>query len=366
MKSVYFSPLKTKKNNVREGGASRDILVNKFYINKFNPQRVFEDSSLLNFFNFFKTLLLKNNYIILLHYPSIGFPLFTDGKFKLISIIVQHVTIWLIGFSSKKNKIIIDIADLKFEQFQAMNKYHKIHKILEVFENKLFRKKVIFIFSSSSMKSYAEKKYSINPKKSLLLNNSSPKLNTKVYFEATNHVNFLQNKIYFVYAGSLNKGRQIEDLIRNFPNLPDRILILLGAEGEWIRKINLNENVIHVEGLEEKYAHLLVSKCDIGLIPYSEKNEYYNLCYPVKLPFYLSAGISFLSTPTLEAVRLNEVINTGFVLEIEIWDSFIRNVKKETILELKNEISSIKHKFSHEYEINHFNLKNNNLDELSL
>ena len=81
-----------------------------------------------------------------------------------MSIIVQHITIRLIVLSSKNNNIIIDIADLKLEQFQAMNKYPKVHNIIKYFENKFFRLNVHFIFSSSSMKSYAEKNTQLTQK----------------------------------------------------------------------------------------------------------------------------------------------------------------------------------------------------------
>jgi len=94
----------------------------------------------------------------------------------------------------------------------------------------------------------------------------------------------------------------------------------------------------------------------------AKKNHYYNLCYPVKLPFYLTAGISFLSTPTLEAIKINEVLNNGFVMEIDRWSSFIRNVRKEDLLEIREKDLSIKDQYSHEFVISNFKFNNCMLD----
>jgi hypothetical protein len=37
-----------------------------------------------------------------------------------------------------------------------------------------------------------------------------------------------------------------------------------------------------------------VARCDVGLIPYDDSREYYNIAYPTKLSSYIVAGIPFL------------------------------------------------------------------------
>lgn len=104
-----------------------------------------------------------------------------------------------------------------------------------------------------------------------------------------------------VYAGTLSKGRQIEDMINIFAATPEYQLVLLGTDGEWIaEQFSHLKNLRYLGSLDEADAQHAVMCCDIGILPYDNEKLYYNICFPTKVSFYISAGIPVLSTPLKE------------------------------------------------------------------
>jgi hypothetical protein len=146
---------------------------------------------------------------------------------------------------------------------------------------------------------------------------------------------FLQSEeCKYVYAGSLNKGRQIEELIELFSGRKE-LLILIGDWGDWLANYNLSSNIIYLGKFDEQHAHFLVSKCDIGLIPYDHSKFYYNICYPTKASFYITAGIPFLSTPLEELSFVLSKYNMVYFIPFNEWKTFMDNLKKTDLHQLK-------------------------------
>ena len=134
-------------------------------------------------------------------------------------------------------------------------------------------------------------------------------------------------------------------MIINFPHNDKYNLLLLGEDGEWLEDYDLPLNVSYLGAVEEKEAHYIASKCDIGLIPYDETKLYYNIAYPTKLSFYITAGIPFLSTRVNETKKIQQKYNIGFINEITDWRKTINNITLEKIKDMKFKISKIKEDF---------------------
>ncbi|MFV0148637.1 hypothetical protein OBK08_11765 [Empedobacter falsenii] len=237
----------------------------------------------------------------------------------------------LINHLDKNNELIIEVNDLSYEQ--AFDLGLPINENFKIFQEDVFNlKNAKYIFASEQMRLYTESKYiKYNNSTSTILN-GSPKLDITIQLD-TIIVDLLDNlKNKAIYSGTLNKGRDIEKLINIFKYTQNWNLILIGSNGEWISKEILPSNVFYLGNFEENVAHKIVSKCDLGLLPYDSSKFYYNLCYPTKVPFYFSAGISILSVP------LNEIKSYDYecimYLEIEQWSEYL--LRNDNKIEYKN------------------------------
>ena len=85
----------------------------------------------------------------------------------------------------------------------------------------------------------------------------------------------------------------------------------------------------------------MVSSCDIGLIPYNQKGFYYNICYPTKASFYITAGIPFISTQLAELK--NEFLNQKVCIFADFtdWSLVLKNLSNEEIQQLKENVNKI-------------------------
>lgn len=270
---------------------------------------------------------------ILLFYPTVGVPLNKNG---IVGKIVSSLFFSALKTAEKNNEILIDICDLKYEQSIDLQIDRERRKAMKNTETKLFNQNVYFNFASSSMQNYAIEKYMINPQKTGVLLNGG--INESV--EANLSVD--SSKINLVYAGTLNKGRSIEKMIDSVNGINNIHLYLLGAGGEWI---DTNSHVTYLGKMEEARAHAFVRKCDMGLIPYDESKLYYNLAYPTKLSFYLTAGIPFLSTDVSESNNVVKKYKVGYVQKLKDWKTFIGSISKEDIEAQKRNIAKIDSNF---------------------
>lgn len=296
---------------------------------------------LLNMKN--KTILLTQNAMLLYVFP---FRFFKYGAYR------NFVVVFL-DFLSKRNNLFIEINDLLYEQ--SIDLGLKVNPFYFHYEKMIFsQKKINFIFASKMMGNYVHEVYGLNKNNYQVILNGGP--NLKLNIIQKNDINFVQNKINCIYAGTLNKGRQIEQLLNIFKDNNKTQLILIGDEGEWINNL-FYDNIKYLGRYSEEEALFIASKCDIGVIPYSEDKKYYNICYPTKNSFYITAGIPILCTRLDESIRVfSKYSNAATFLPIEGWADFLNTISKEEILDRKVYIDGIKNEFSWEYLLKSMNL----------
>ena len=94
----------------------------------------------------------------------------------------------------------------------------------------------------------------------------------------------------FIYAGGLQMGRFIPELISAFRKLPAKLLILAGRANAGIIPEDLPENIIYVGHLEKGALNTLLQSCEYGLMFYSNDLLNTRYCAPVKLHEYGALG----------------------------------------------------------------------------
>lgn len=326
-----------RKDKVKEGGMARDIAFYNYFKNKSKLIKL-DNNKLLNLFKltFYLSFIFDSN--ILLHYPSLGIPISYKNPIKRV---IASWFLLFLKFANRRNNVIFDVADLPYEQSIDLE-LHSSEGIKE-FETRLFSMDIKLIFASYEMEKYACEKYNVSTNNTMVCingGNELKKLDIKYY---KNEID--QSEFNFVYAGTLNKGRQIEKLINLFSNSKNVNLILMGTKGEWIKQYISSNNIKYFGALDEDIAHEIVSNCDMGLIPYDSSRFYYNIAFPTKLSFYITAGIPFLSTKVKEVEYVNNRYDLGYTLNIEEWKLFIKNINFDKISYKKKNVNRSKSDF---------------------
>jgi hypothetical protein len=327
---------------ITEGGLARNCALMNWINNNIKnlTEFIIGKNRVKNLIYIFSALLFRKKYNIVFQYTTVGFNLHSN---KILGRTISKLFLLCIKFSSRFNNIIFDVSDIKYEQLIDLSLSRQNIDIIKNFEKKFFELPIEFIFASYSMREYVCKKYDICEEDTDVCINGGNILDYDIENNLDYYIN--NDKITYVYSGTLNKGRQIEEMISNFP-LNDKVeLILMGSCGEWIRDIKINKNIKYLGAMEEKQAHYFVSKCDIGLIPYDESKFYFNIAYPTKLSFYVTAGITFISTDVREVKNISDRFNIGYVEKIEKWDKLINDITIEQLKEKNKYIEEIRQDF---------------------
>lgn len=328
-----------KGGKIKEGGLARnEAIINWLKDNKAVKEIKLNRNRIVNAFTTIRVLLDSNHETILFFYPTVGIPIIKNG---FIGRICSNLYIFLLERALPRNKVILDICDLKYEQAMDLKIDTDRLDALQYTESRLFRCDCDFVFASESMKEYAKKKYGLKDKKCHVLENGGNLCFEKIKIPFTN------GKIKLVYAGTLNKGRCIEKMIDRIKTISQATLYLCGTGGEWIKD---DGNIVNMGVLDEDAAHYLVSKCDIGLIPYDEGREYYNIAYPTKLAFYVTSGIAFISTDVKEVRKIVSSYGVGYIGEIDHWNNIIETLYEKDLKLQKDKINNIKHEFTWDYK----------------
>ena len=291
--------------------------------------------------NLFLLLVLRDKKILILQtvFLKFIFP-FALFKFSWYRYFVQI----LLDFVCKRNKIYIEINDLIYEQ--AIDLGININPTALEYEKFIFKKTGLhFIFASKLMGEYVAKTYGLNRSHFQTIINGAPELNCGIKYKLSVSDT---DRIKYIYAGTLNKGRGIENFITIFSKIPTVDLILIGTEGEWIENYKY-KNIFYLGKFEEEMALAIASKCDIGIIPYDNKKLYYNICYPTKNSFYIAAGIPILCTPLAETMRVfKDFQGICFFEYLNSWDNFLKNTSAADISEMKILVERERQQFSWE------------------
>ncbi|MCB2353560.1 glycosyltransferase [Clostridium estertheticum] len=344
---VFFTYVDNKNyNDIKEGGLSRYLGLYRYIESTSFDKRYVKLNGkgrrVINLIRIYGTLFFTRKCILIFQYPGLGIPIFRKN---LIVSLIRKVFLKLLKFSSSRNKIYIDVADLPYEQSKALElNTNYDFNIFKNIETQIFSlENTTYVFASYSMRDYICYKYNLVENKTVVCVNGGHKLKT---FDISKYDGFInKDKSNYIYAGTLNKGRQIEKLIGIFKKCPNCNLILIGINGEWIGKEGLPGNIQYLGSLEEEEAHELTSMCDVGIIPYDSDRFYYNIAYPTKLSFYITAGITFLSTKVREVQNINEKYNIGYTIDINDWENSIKNLSKREINDEKEKINVIKDNF---------------------
>lgn len=340
--------------SLSEGGDVRTNAFREFFQKHTSTEiMVYQNTSLIHRLirgiKFLIYLLLVKNKKLFIHYIFLRH-VFTDRL--LGNVVFVNLIGWIIEYSSKKNSIFIEVNDLPYEQALDLD---LPHNKLNIFDIKLYSiTDINFIFASFSMRDYVVDKYKLNMENTDVVINGGINLQNSLPIakDVINNPGCLR----FVYAGSLHKGRQIEDMINIFKQTKHK-LFLLGSDGEWLKEYVV-ENITYLGSMKEKDAHLFVSQCDMGVIPYDDSKFYYNLCCPTKASFYISAGIPFIATQTVELMKcFNSSIAT--FMPVSQWLQWINSssINKE-ITSMINNVWIIKKDYEWDKLINDWFIRN--------
>lgn len=347
---MYFiddNPLDFKQSGLKEGGIVRNTAWVNFLKEK-RPHakiitfkithRIFK---LLNFLFFFIRAIFWRKQTVFFLYPKVGLPILSGGKkgkifraaFKLCANMLIH----------NKNTLVFDISDIKYEQAIDLCLENFDMDEIKSFEKWLFSIKQKYIFASHSMRDYAIKTHNIPYENTDVCVNGGYTENNP---QPQNFSFIHEEKITCIYAGTMNKGRLIEEMIKAVSNKDNVETVLLGVGGEWVdeflKEKNI-KNVYYLGAFEESKAREITACCDIGLIPYDDTRLYYNIAYPTKLSFYIAAGIPYLSTPVAEVLRIQEQYNIGFAYKLDEWSSFLSDINSDQL----KKVSANAKKYSH-------------------
>jgi hypothetical protein len=340
MKNIYY--LTHCNRHGVNGGDSRDfaffLAIQKIFNGDINVIPLYYSGLLHRMWLSFKCMMLffyAKDCIIFIHQNTI-FSVFCG---KLLNYrLYSAIFFWIINLASKRNRFILEVNDLRYEQAIDFGLNFDRSGYLNIQTKLLGIKNAEFIFASDGMRNLAISRYGVVPKSAHTIINGGILVELLEDGLPANAQNWIQqNTLNCVYAGGLIQGRQILDMVNLFKNLPNASLILCGDDGEWLNEHTLPVNVKYVGCLPEKLAYQLVSKCDLGLIPYNDKLPYYNLCYPTKASFYVTAGIPFLSTRLAELMMVFEGNQFALFYSFEQWQNEIQKLNQQSIVNMKNE-----------------------------
>jgi len=300
--------------------------------------------------NFLKVILFSKNNKFFIHQGTL-LVLFPIPVLKIN--FIREFIFRRLQYLSNHNEVTIEVNDLPYEQSKDLEL--PVDEIYKVFQDKLYTlRNTKYVFASHEMGKYVNSNFNLSY--DVIINGSNIVEDFSKEFSLNEC--FLSNQTKYIYAGGLNKGRQIESLISTFYNR-EEILILIGEWGDWLKDYNLSKNIFYLGKFEEKYAQYLSSKCDIGIIPYDDNRFYYNICYPTKASFYITAGIPFLSTPLLELKNVFDPLEMVFFVAYNDWKVFMDNFDKTSLSAVKEKIQAENYKFCWDELLENY-FKNNN------
>ncbi|SEH76358.1 glycosyltransferase family protein [Epilithonimonas hominis] len=332
-----------QKEGVFEGGMARNQAFLQFAsTSNYIIFNVYSKLYLLRVLKFFFIIIVslfwkrKN---IIIHIGSI-FILFPE-KILNYKFGMKLFRLWFY-FLVKRNTVFLEVNDLPLEQAIDLNL--SIKPFFKSFQIVIFNPKINlnYIFAANGIKEYVIENYKINRENCQVIINGAPplhRINIEDFF-----VEIPKEFFKFIYAGSSQEGRGLEELLDVFREIP-HYLFIIGEGGEWIKRRNY-KNIIYLGSYSENEAANIVANCDIGIVHYDDSKLYYNICYPTKYSFYLSAGLPILSTELKEPMTSFMSLKSVCIFsKIFNWKEVIKNLDKDKIKTLKKQVDANKNSF---------------------
>jgi hypothetical protein len=345
-KNIYITIV---PNIINEGGMARNKAFFDFFKNR-NDLHIFNLKYKNIFQRFFQTLLLikilitTNKANIFIH-ETVLVSLFPLKMFKYD--LFARFFLRIMITADEKNNLFIEINDLPFEQAKDLDL--EFHYGQENFQKSIFGlKNAKYAFASSLMKDYSIEKYKIKNKCETIINAGPKRSSGNSNQIETVKTLINKDKVSYVYCGTLNKGRQIEKMLETFESKNNYSqLFLLGADGEWIKERKNSSKIYYLGNFEEDTAHSLVSLFDVGLVPYDNTRFYYNICYPTKISFYLTAGLPVICTPLKELKYW--FCDKNFVIfeDIDNWNDLFSTIQKKSLSEIRKGLNQLDYTWEH-------------------
>ncbi|MFQ3549576.1 MAG: hypothetical protein SNJ70_07475 [Armatimonadota bacterium] len=338
------------RKDVVDGGTNREDALSNFLVKKRSENiLVCNNNFKSNFLGKLKRpseiineISYKQPDFVVLNYPS--YPFYWQHKVTIFYMLSNIFSRKLKKASEKYAfDIIIDIMDLPAFQYNDLGfKLEMNPKTLMKFDKKIFSNSNYLWVCSKNLSNLIMDKYSIENYKIIIALNGYSK-------EAVSKKKPISDVLKFAYAGSLNKERGIKELIESFLSA-DRQNIELhicGLYGEWIREEYDDRRIIYYGSKTNDGASNILSKCDIGLIPYPQSG-YYQLAFATKLPFYLSLGTPILCSNVDETGSYIKKYNFGMTWDINDFTSAFSYItdNKDIIDNWKNSVFENRHIFS--------------------
>ena len=347
---IIINPNKMAKKigGIVEGGMARNNAVMNYAIDHNYKLYNVSTNKLLSTLQVYFLLLTSRKNAIVFLYCTVGVPLSNTSR---VGRKIANTFIRLVNRASRDNYIVFDISDLKYEQALDLDLENGRREVFRDVEKKIMCANARYIFTSESMREYAIKKYHIPSGKTCC------HLNGGYITDAENGTADNENKaaenskadenIKYIYTGSLNRGRNIERMINVFLKC-HKNLSLMGKGGDWIN-IDYAQypNIKYLGEFQESEARKITAGYDVGLIPYDSSKLYYNLAYPIKLPFYICCGLPFLSTDVREAKKaLIRYPGIGFAESFDKWEDIINTLDRTIVNSMKNKVKTCRNSFS--------------------
>jgi glycosyltransferase involved in cell wall biosynthesis len=191
--------------------------------------------------------------------------------------------------------------------------------------------------------------------------------------ELRDHLNIAADQIILLYLGTLNRLRQLDNLLFTLQDLRERginaVLVFVGEgrnkeERYFLEKkayeLNLNNAVRFTGRIPRKQTILFICAADIGL-SYLPNYRLFKQNSPIKVMEYLSAGLPVVATPQPEQQELIEATEGGIVSNSDNPYEFAEAIYN--VLSIKWDRNEIRSKFfqlrDYQYitDILEFNLK---------
>ncbi len=98
----------------------------------------------------------------------------------------------------------------------------------------------------------------------------------------------------FVYAGSIQSGRDLEVVIQSFATASRSVLLVAGKDTSGIFKDKDYKNVKYLGALQQDQVCDLLLECDYGILEYSNEILNTKYCAPMKVYEYYAAGLKIV------------------------------------------------------------------------